>query len=130
MVQRLFLDGINLHRRGMRVTQTVKFSAFVRANVAEPRLPLANMAMSRTKIAMHFAAGLRFPPARFVQFRRFLQYFQALHGEHSSASIIRPNRSIRFCGTISTPLLPAPHAALYRDNMVSCAASQPPRAAR
>src|SRR6202044_481272 len=76
MVQRLLLDGINLHRRRMRIAQTVKLPALVRAYVAEPRLPLANMAMPRTQVAMDVAARLRLPPARLVQFRRFLQYFQ------------------------------------------------------
>jgi hypothetical protein len=46
-VSRLFLDGIDLQRRGMRVAQAVELAAFVRADVAEPGLPSANMAVPR-----------------------------------------------------------------------------------
>ena len=96
MIQRLFLDGINLHRRRMRVPEAVKFAALVRANEAEPGLPLANMAVPRTEVAMHFAVRLRLPPARFVERVGFLQYFQFLHGTHSSNPIIRLNPRTRF----------------------------------
>src|ERR1700723_3655223 len=106
----------------MRITQTVKFPTLVRAYVAEPRLPLANMAMPRTQVAMDLAARLRLPPARLVQFRIFLQYFQVLHGMRSPNSIIRLNPTARFRSTLATPQLPAHRAALYLDDTVSRAA--------
>jgi hypothetical protein len=56
----------------------------VHADVAETSLPIANVAMPRTKIAMRFAAGLGFPPARFMQVCGFLQNLQVWHDVSSS----------------------------------------------
>lgn len=80
MIEGFFLDGINLHRGGMRVAQTVEFSAFVCADKAESRLPFPDMAVARAQIAMRLSAGLGFPPTGFVQLRGFLEYLEILHG--------------------------------------------------
>ena len=82
MVQRFFLDGINLHRGRMRVAQAVEFAALVRANEAEPRLPFPDVAMPRAKITVRLAAGFGFPPAGFMQLRGFLEDLQARHRIH------------------------------------------------
>ena len=83
MIEWLLLNRINLQRSRMRITQAVKLPALIRPYVAEPSLPLANMAMPRTKIAVHFAASLSLPPASFmlwpVQRPGFLQNFQLGH---------------------------------------------------
>ncbi len=67
MIKRLFLDGIDLNGGGRSVTETVELAAFVHAYETESRLPIADMAMPRTKIAMRFVVRLGFPPARFVK---------------------------------------------------------------
>lgn len=71
----------------MRVAQAVEFSALIRANEAEPRLPLTDMAMPGTKIAVRLAARFRLPPTGFMQRRGFLENFEALHG-------IRPSNQL------------------------------------
>ena len=71
MIQRFFLDGIDLQRGGMRVAKAVKLAALIGADEAEARLPFADVAVPRTQIAVHLAVGLGLPPARFVQCRRF-----------------------------------------------------------
>lgn len=48
MVQRFFLNGIDLKRGGMSVTQAVKLAALIRANKTEPGLPFTNMAVAGT----------------------------------------------------------------------------------
>src|SRR5260370_26537603 len=66
MIQRLFLDGINLQRGGRSIAQAVELSAFIDANETESRLSRVDVAMARTKIAVRTADGLRFPPGCFV----------------------------------------------------------------
>ena len=73
MIQRFFLDGIDLQRGGMSVTEAVKLAALVRANETEPGLPFADMAVPRTQIAVHLAFVLRLPPTSFVESRRLLE---------------------------------------------------------
>ena len=90
MVQRFFLDGINLQRRRMRVPEAIKLAALVRANKAEPRLPLANMAVPRTKVAVHFAVRLSFPPSRFMEFGRPAGNLEGWHLASPPNAIICP----------------------------------------
>src|SRR5690348_10558582 len=80
MAQRLFLNWIDLDRSGMRVAERIQLSALIGANEAESGLALADVAVARAKIAMHFAVCFGFPPARSVQFARFLQRLQGFHG--------------------------------------------------
>ncbi len=89
MIQRLFLDGINLHRGRMRIPEAVKLSALVRANEAEPRLSLADMAVPRTKVAMHLAVRLSVPPPRFVQLGSLAGTLQGCHLASPLKAIIR-----------------------------------------
>jgi hypothetical protein len=79
MIQRLFLDGINLQRSGSAVSQAIKLSLLVGANKAETRLPASDMAVPRTKIAVDLAVWVRFPPLRFVQLWRNLEDTQFRH---------------------------------------------------
>ena len=81
MVERLFFDGIHLHGRRMRVSEVIKFAAFVCADETEAGLAVVDMAVARTKIAMNFAARLGFPPAGFVEGLLGFENFQVLHGE-------------------------------------------------
>ena len=94
MIERLLLNGINLQRSRMRIPQAVKLPALIRAYVAEPSLPLANMAMPRTKIAVHFAASLSLPPASFmlwpVQRPDFCRIFSSDIFASAFSPIIRP----------------------------------------
>lgn len=108
MIQRFFLNGINLHRSGMRVAQAVEFSAFVRANEAEPRLPFPDVAMPRAKITMRLAAGLGLPPAGFMQLRGFLEDLQALHRVLPSSQLYaRTSRPAATVNVRATSLLRA-----------------------
>ena len=79
MIQRLFLDGIDLQRGGRGVAQAVEVPALIDADEAEAALARADVAMARAKIAMHAAVGLRLPPAGFVKRLSLLEYFQFLH---------------------------------------------------
>src|ERR1700675_1281088 len=79
MIQRLLLDGIDLHRRRMRVPQAVQLAALVHADEAEACLPFPDVAMPRTQVAMQLAARQRFPPLRLMHLVSFLQYLQMFH---------------------------------------------------
>src|ERR1700683_4734479 len=72
MVQGFFLDRIDLQRGRVCIAQTVKLPALVCANETEARLPLADVAVPRTQVAVNLAVGLRVPPTRFVQALRFV----------------------------------------------------------
>jgi hypothetical protein len=76
VIQRLFLDGIDLQRGGRAITQAVKLAAFIDANKAEACLTGINVAVARAQITMNAAVGFRLPPTRFVQSIRFLEDFQ------------------------------------------------------
>src|SRR6202162_6090423 len=84
MVERLFLDGVNLQGGGRSVAQAVELAALVDADEAESRLALADVTVARAEIAMDPAAGLRLPPAGLVQRLRFLKELQFAHGGLSS----------------------------------------------
>src|ERR1700741_3144913 len=73
MVQRFFLDGVDLKRSRRAVSQAVKFATFIDADKTEASLPGINVAVAWTKIAVDAAVGFRFPPTRFVQSLRFLE---------------------------------------------------------
>src|ERR1700727_2983663 len=72
MVQGFFLDRIDLQRGRVRVAQTVKLPAFVCANETETGLPLADVAVARTQVAVHLAVRLRLPPACSMELLRFV----------------------------------------------------------
>ena len=83
MIQRLFLDGINLQSRRRAVSQVIKLSVLIGADKTESRLARMNVAVARAKIAVNSAVRFRFPPARFVEFPRFLEDLQFFHGPSS-----------------------------------------------
>ena len=67
MIERFFLDGIDLQRGRRSVSQAVELSALIHADEAEAGLAFPDVAMARAEIAMHAAVGHRLPPARLVQ---------------------------------------------------------------
>ena len=75
MIERFFLDGIDLQRCRRSVPETIKFSALINANETETRLALSDVAMPRAKIAVHAAFGHGLPPAAFVERFSLLKYF-------------------------------------------------------
>src|SRR5438445_1049738 len=79
MIQRLFFNGINLQGRGGRIAQAIKLASLVDPNKTEAALPLADMTVPRTEIAVHAPVWLRFPPASLVQVAFFSQNLQVLH---------------------------------------------------
>src|SRR6266699_4237068 len=50
MIQRLFLDGVNLQRGRCPISKVIEFSVLIDANEAESGLARMDMAMARTKI--------------------------------------------------------------------------------
>ena len=81
MVQRFFLDRIDLQRGGMSVSEAVKLAALIRADKTEPRLPFPDMAVPRTQVTVHLTFVLRLPPTRFVEYRRVLKGCDVAHDE-------------------------------------------------
>src|SRR5437879_3860455 len=79
MIERLLFHRVDLQRGEGGVAQAVEFSALVDADEAEAALPIADVAMPRTEIAMHLVARFGFPPPRFVQGFSFLEDLQFLH---------------------------------------------------
>jgi len=79
MVQRFFFNWIDLQRGGMSVTQAVKLAALVRADETEPGLPLPDVAVPRTQVAMHLTLVLRLPPSSFVEPHRLLKPREVAH---------------------------------------------------
>src|ERR1700682_1807530 len=67
MAQRFFFDGINLQRSRRAVAQAIKLAPAIHANEAKPSLPSMYVAMTRTKVAVHSAARLSFPPTGLVK---------------------------------------------------------------
>src|SRR5579863_490452 len=72
MIQRLFLDGIDLNSSGRGVAEAIKFAAAIDANEAEAGLAFADVAVAGAKVTMNFAGGVGFPPTGFVKRLRFL----------------------------------------------------------
>src|ERR1700722_17472453 len=73
VAQWFFFDGINLQRSRRAVAQAIKFAPAIHAYEAKPGLPRMYVAVTRTKEAVHPAARLCFPPARFVKLFGFLE---------------------------------------------------------
>ena len=88
MIERFFLDGIDLQCRWRGIAQGVKFATLVGANETESGLAFADVAVARAEVAVGFVAGLWFPPAGFVQRGGFLEDFQVGHGAFVSASLL------------------------------------------
>ena len=81
MIERLFFDGIDLQGGGRTVAKAVQRAAFVDADEAEASLSGADAAVARTEKTVDAAVGLGFPPAGAVEFARFLQDAQLVHGK-------------------------------------------------
>src|ERR1700682_991863 len=75
MVEWLFLDGIDLQRRGRSVPETVELSSLIDTNETETGLAFADVAVPWAKIAVYAAFGHGLPPAAFVESFRLLKYF-------------------------------------------------------
>jgi len=89
MIERFFLDGIDLQRRRRGIAQAVEFSALIDTNEAETGLAFSDVAMPRAKIAMHAPFGHGLPPAAFIKRFGLLKYFQFLHGESDGKTMLR-----------------------------------------
>jgi hypothetical protein len=73
MAQWFFFDRINLQRSWRAIAQAIEFAPAVHPYEAKPRLSRMNVAMTRTKVAVHPAARFCFPPRRFVKLFGFLE---------------------------------------------------------
>src|SRR5260370_13876709 len=85
MIQRFFLNGIDLQSRRRAVTQVVKFSVLIDPNEAEASLTRTNMAMAGTEEAPDAAVNLP-PPTTAV--RRPLAFFGVVCFFRGSSSIV------------------------------------------
>src|SRR5712691_158828 len=104
MVQRLFLDGIDLQRGRRSVAEAVEFSSLVHADEAETGLPFPDVAVARAKVAVHTSFGRGLPPASLVQRFGLLKNCQFLHGSllkgrFYRSSLLRKRRSNSQVGT-------------------------------
>ncbi len=81
MIERLFLDRIDLQRRGRGIAQAVELPTLIHANETESGLPFTDVAVPRAEIAVHSALRNGLPPSAFVEIFRPLKYFQFLHGD-------------------------------------------------
>src|SRR5712691_5922911 len=109
MVERLFLDGIDLQRGGRGVAQAVELPSLIHTNETETGLPFADVAMPRAEIAVHSALGNGLPPAAFVESFRLLKYFQFLHGDSRQGNFSRASLSV----AIIHPFVRRPLAAMF-----------------
>src|SRR5713101_3605748 len=91
MIQRFFLDGIDLQRRRRAVTQVVELAVLINANEAEASLTRTNMAMAGTEEAMDAAVSFRLPPTGLVQRLGFLEDLEFFHRSSSLVPIILPH---------------------------------------
>src|SRR5258708_28687540 len=91
MIQRFFLDRIDLQRRRRAVTQVVELAVLIDPNEAKASLTRTNMAMAGTEEAMDAAVSLPLPPAGLVQLLRFLEDLEFFHRSSSLFPIILPH---------------------------------------
>src|SRR5258708_29427497 len=67
MIQRFFLDRIDLQRRRRAVTQVVELAVLIDPNEAKASLTRTNMAMAGAQEAMDAGRALRGPPPRLLR---------------------------------------------------------------
>ena len=75
MIQRFFLNGVDLQRCRGSISQAIEFSALIDANEAETGLTFSDVAVPRAKIAVHAPFGHGLPPAAFIKRFGLLKYF-------------------------------------------------------
>src|SRR6266853_701614 len=109
MVERLFLDGIDLQRRGRGVAETVKLPSVINTNETKTGLAFADVAMPWAEIAVHAAFGHGLPPAPLVEGFRLLEYFQFLHGDSRQGNFSRASLYV----AIIHPFVRRPLAAMF-----------------
>src|SRR5260370_36506607 len=80
MIQRLFLDGINLQGGRRAVSQAIEFSVLIDADEAESRLTGPDVAMPRTEVAVDLPRRFQLPPAGLMKLFRLLEDLQLFHG--------------------------------------------------
>ena len=69
VVERLLLDGIDLHDSRLSITKVIKPPANVLADETETCQPLADLAVARAEIAMQLPVGRSFSPTCFMKLR-------------------------------------------------------------
>jgi len=83
VVERLFLDGIDLEGGGGGVTEAEEFAVLIDADEAKTGLAGADMAMARTEKTVDAVVGLGSPPEGFVEGGGFLEDWEVGHGAAS-----------------------------------------------
>src|SRR5215470_17878286 len=76
MIQRFFLDRIDLQRGGRTVTEAVKLSFAIHADKTKTRLPFVNVTVARAEKTVDAIPCFRFPPPPFVKLFRLLKNCQ------------------------------------------------------
>src|SRR6266446_6950175 len=96
MIQRLLLDGINLHCGGGAVSQAIELPVLIDANETESCLAGMDVAVAWAKKAVNPSVWLRFPPRGLVQLFGLLEDLQLFHGSSSQTALyLRAERSAR-----------------------------------
>ena len=68
MIEGLFLDGVNLESGWSAIAKVEELAVLIDADETETGLAVANVAVSRTEIAMDTVTWFGFPPKSFVDF--------------------------------------------------------------
>ena len=89
MIEWLFLDRVNLESGGSAIAEVEEFSILIDTDEAETGLAVTDVAVARTKIAMHAITWFAFPPERFVKGGGFLKDAQTGHGARPGRNSIR-----------------------------------------
>src|ERR1700730_16514072 len=109
MIQRLFLNGIDLQCGGRSVAQAIQRAALIDSNKAKPSLSRIDMTMPRAKVAVRAPVSLSLPPAGRVQRFCLLEDLQVVHGplfsQRGQYTLRRSVRSARRRMPTPTPAL-------------------------
>src|SRR5258708_14733752 len=91
MIQRFFLDRIDLQRRRRAVTQVVELAVLIDPNEAKASLTRTNMAMAGTEERKETAGSLQPPPTSLAQILGFMTVHQIFHTSYSLVTLLHSN---------------------------------------
>jgi len=94
MIERLFLDGVDLESGGRSVTKTVQFAVLIHADVTETGLALPNVTVARAEVAVNAIVRFALPPESLVERRGGLEDLKSGHDASTAELIIRFEREI------------------------------------
>jgi len=122
VIERLFLHRIQLQSCGAPIAQLQQPSGLVFADEAETRLPLADVAMPRTQIAVQASVGHSFPPAREVSSGIEDRQHLSLQSYISSTGKFLPSPFFNLHPSIFNKNAPLARGEVEREEMEKAAA--------